>query len=90
MKRTEFETKLVQLEADYARSKYNVDELIAQIQFEMEEYDKEIASCKSRIRKLRHNLEQLKVLYLEDRAALFTEFEESGECIGELSDEEVE
>lgn len=90
MKRTELDTKLVQLEADYARNKFNIEDLINRIQNEMEEYDREIMSCKSRIRNLRHNLERIKCSYLEERAELITEFEENGECIGELTDDKME
>jgi hypothetical protein len=77
MKRTEFETKLVALDADYAKNKLTVETLINDIYAEMDEYEKKIIECKGRIRNLRNNTEQIKTMYLEDKAKLFVEFEES-------------
>ena len=46
MKRTEFETKLVQLEADYAKEKINIENLINDIYAEMDEYEQKLIECK--------------------------------------------
>jgi hypothetical protein len=79
MKRTEFETKLVQLEADYAKEKIAIENLINDIYTEMDEYDQKLIEFKGRARNLRNNIEQIKALYLENKAKLFVEFEESKE-----------
>lgn len=79
MKRTEFETKLVQLEADYANEKIGIENIINNIYAEMDEYDQKLIECKGRVRNLRNNIEQIKALYLENKAKLFVEFEESKE-----------
>ena len=77
MKRTEFETKLVALDADYAKNKLTVENLINDIYAEMDDYEKKIIECKGRIRNLRNNMEQIKTVYLENKAKLFIEFEMS-------------
>lgn len=79
MKRTEFETKLVQLEADYANEKIGIENIINDVYAEMDEYDQKLIECKGRVRNLRNNIEQIKALYLENKAKLFVEFEESKE-----------
>ena len=79
MKRTEFETKLVSLEADYANEKVNIENLINEIYEEMDGYEKKLIECKGRARNLRNNIEQLKTKWLENKAKLFVEFEESKE-----------
>lgn len=79
MKRTEFETKLVQLEADYAKEKINIENLINDIYAEMDEYEQKLIECKGRARDLRNNIEQIKTIFLENKAKLFVEFEESKE-----------
>lgn len=79
MKRTEFETKLVQLEADYAKEKINIENLINDIYAEMDEYEQKLIECKGRARNLRNNIEQIKTIFLENKAKLFVEFEESKE-----------
>ena len=79
MKRTEFETKLVQLEADYAKEKINIENLINDIYAEMDEYEQKLIECKGRARNLRNKIEQIKTIFLEIKAKLFVEFEESKE-----------
>ena len=79
MKRTEFETRLVQLEADYAKEKVSIENLINEIYEEMDIHDSKIIECKGRIRNLRNNIEQIKTLFLDNKAKLFVEFEESKE-----------
>lgn len=79
MKRTEFETKLVQLEADYAKEKINIENLVNDIYAEMDEYEQKLIECKGRARDLRNNIEQIKTIFLENKAKLFVEFEESKE-----------
>lgn len=76
MKRTEFETKLVNLEADYTKDKVNIENLINDIYAEMDEYDQKLIECKGRVRNLRNNIEQIKALFMENKAKLFVEFEE--------------
>lgn len=79
MKRTEFETKLVQLEADYAKEKINIENLVNDTYAEMDEYEQKLIECKGRARNLRNNIEQIKTIFLENKAKLFVEFEESKE-----------
>lgn len=79
MKQTEFETKLMQLEADYAKEKINTENLINDIYAEMDEYEKKLIECKGRVRNLKNNIEQMSVLFKENKAKLFVEFEESKE-----------
>ena len=79
MKRTEFETKLVQLEADYAKEKINIENLINDIYAEMDEYEQKLIECKGRARNLRNKIEHIKTIFLEIKAKLFVEFEESKE-----------
>lgn len=79
MKRTEFETKLVALEADFAKEKIAIENLINDIYAEMDEYEKKLIECKGRARNLRNNIEQIKTIFLENKAKLFVEFEESKE-----------
>lgn len=79
MKRTEFETKLVQLEADYAKEKINIENIVNDTYAEMDEYEQKLIECKGRARNLRNNIEQIKTIFLENKAKLFVEFEESKE-----------
>ena len=79
MKRTEFETKLIQLEADYEKEKINIENLINDTYAEMDEYEQKLIECKGRARNLRNNIEQIKTIFLENKAKLFVEFEESKE-----------
>ena len=79
MKRTEFETKLVALEADFAKEKIAIENRINNIYAEMDEYEKKLIECKGRARNLRNNIEQISALFKEDKAKLFVEFEESKE-----------
>lgn len=77
MKRTEFETKLVALDADFAKEKLSVETLINDIYAEMDDYEKKMIECKGRIRNLRNNLEKIKTVYLDNKSMLFVEFEKS-------------
>lgn len=79
MKSTEFETKLVQLEADYAKEKTAIENLINDIYAEMDEHEQQLIECKGRARNLSNNIKQIKTQYLENKAKLFVEFEESKE-----------
>lgn len=79
MKRTEFETRLVALEANYAKEKIAIENLINDIYAEMDKYEQELIECKGRARNLRNNIEQISVLFKEEKAKLFIEFEQSDE-----------
>lgn len=79
MKRTEFETKLIQLEADYAKEKTNIENLVNDTYAEMDKYKQKLIECEERARNLRNNIEQIETIFLENKANLFVEFEESKE-----------
>lgn len=79
MKRTEFETRLVTLEANYAKEKIAIENLINDIYAEMDKYEQKLIECKGRARNLRNNIEQISALFKEKKAKLFVEFEQSDE-----------
>lgn len=79
MKRTEFETRLVVLEANYVTEKIAIENLINDIYAEMDKYEQELIECKGRARNLRNNIEQISALFKEEKAKLFVEFEQSNE-----------
>lgn len=79
MKRTEFETRLVVLEANYVKEKIAIENLINDIYAEMDKYEQELIECKGRARNLRNNIEQISALFKEEKAKLFVEFEQSNE-----------